>query len=126
MGNGTPMERSLKGKATVWNMHSYAEMHKYYPPKAGEIPEWEQGKSKRKSVWRKPVQIKKEGSQIYETEIRHSIRSLEKYRFRRRFPEELEEYFYEAYGNASGHGNSQGGISIAVSKRRGQLILPES
>lgn len=34
-----------------------------------------------------------------ETEIRHSIRSLEKYRFRSRFPEELEEYFYEAYGN---------------------------
>lgn len=36
---------------------------------------------------------------MHETEIRHSIRSLEKYRFRRRFPEELEEYFYEAYGN---------------------------
>ena len=33
---------------------------------------------------------------MHETEIRHSIRSLEKYRFRRRFPEELEEYFYEA------------------------------
>lgn len=35
---------------------------------------------------------------MHETEIRRSIRSLEKYQFRRRFPEELEEYFYEAYG----------------------------
>ena len=35
---------------------------------------------------------------MHETEIRRSIRSLEKYQFGRRFPEELEEYFYETYG----------------------------
>lgn len=35
---------------------------------------------------------------MHETEIRRSIRSLEKYQFGRRFPEELEEYLYEAYG----------------------------
>ena len=35
---------------------------------------------------------------MHETEIRRSIRSLENYRFGRRFPEELEEYFYDVYG----------------------------
>lgn len=35
---------------------------------------------------------------MHETEIRRSIRSLESHRFGRRFPEELEEYFYDVYG----------------------------